>query len=111
MNVLTLAFSYFINVDILFSVWLFQIINTLEQGVLARVGIAADSGTAVPGGLVAVQFIGGMIAFALWGFWIARRHLKTVWRHVLGHDTNLRDEDEFISYRPPWSLAPADSPT
>ncbi|MYA76433.1 MAG: hypothetical protein F4Y17_02225, partial [Gemmatimonadetes bacterium] len=72
MNVLTLAFSYFINVDILFSVWLFQIINTLEQGVLARVGIVADSGTAVPGGLVAVQFIGGMIAFALWGFWIAR---------------------------------------
>ncbi len=99
MNVLTFAFSYFINVDILFSVWVFQIINTLEQGVLARIGIAADSGTAVPGGLVAVQFIGGMIAFALWGFWIARRHLKTVWHHVLGHDTNLRDEDELISYR------------
>ncbi len=99
MNVLTFAFSYFINVDILFSVWVFQIINTLEQGVLARIGIFADSGTAVPGGLVAVQFIGGMIAFALWGFWIARRHLKTVWRHVLGHDTNLRDEDELISYR------------
>ncbi len=99
MNVLTLAFSYFINVDILFSVWVFQIVRTLEQGVLARVGIVADSGTAVPGGLVAVQFIGGMIAFALWGFWIARRHLKTVWRHVRGHETNLRDEDEFISYR------------
>ena len=99
MNVLTFAFSYFINVDILFSVWLFQIINTLEQGVLARLGVVADSGTAVPGGLVAVQFIGGMIAFALWGFWIARRHLGTVWRHVRGMETNLRDEDEFISYR------------
>ena len=99
MNVLTFAFSYFINVDILFSVWLFQIINTLEQGVLARLGVVADSGTAVPGGLVAVQFIGGMIAFALWGFWIARRHLGTVWRHVRGRETNLRDEDEFVSYR------------
>ncbi len=99
MNVLTVAFSYFINVDILFSVWLFQIIRTLEQGVLARFGVIAESGTAVPGGLVAVQFIGGMIAYALWGFWIARRHLGTVWRHVWKHDTNLRDEDEFISYR------------
>jgi len=99
MNILTFAFSYFINVDILFSVWLFQIINTLEQGVLARIGVVAASGTAIPGGLVAVQFIGGMIAFALWGFWIARRHLATVWRHVRGHETNLRDEDEFISYR------------
>ena len=99
MNILTFAFSFFINVDILFSVWFFQIINTLEQGVLARIGVAADSGTAVPGGLVAVQFIGGMIAFALWGFWIARRHLAMVWRHVLGRETILRDEDEFISYR------------
>ncbi len=99
MNVLTFAFSYFINVDILFSVWLFQIINTLEQGGLARLGIVADSGTAVPGGLVTVQFIGGMIAFALWGIWIARRHLATVWRHALGGTTNLRDEDEFFSYR------------
>ena len=99
MNVLTFAFSYFINVDILFSVWLFQIINTLEQGVLARLGVVAASGTAVPGGLVAVQFIGGMIAFALWGFWIARRHLGMVWRHVRGRETNLRDEDEFVSYR------------
>ena len=99
MNVLTFAFSYFINVDILFSVWLFQIINTLEQGVLARLGIVAASGTAVPGGLVAVQFIGGMIAFALWGFWIARRHLRTVWHQVRGRETNLREEDEFVTYR------------
>lgn len=99
MNVLTLAFSYFVNIDVLFSVWVFQIINTLEQGFIARFGIASDSGTAVPGGLVAVQFVGGMIAFAIWGFWIARRHLRTVWKHVLGNDTNLDDEDEFISYR------------
>lgn len=99
MNILTLAFSYFVNIDVLFSVWFFQIINTLEQGIIARLGIVSDSGTAVPGGLVAVQFVGGMIAFAIWGFWIARRHLLTVWQHVLGNDTNLDDEDEFISYR------------
>ncbi len=99
MNVLTFAFSYFINVDILFSVWLFQIVNTMEQGILARLGIAGDSGTAVPGGLVAVQFVGGMVAFALWGFWVARRHLRTVWQHVRGRETNLREEDEFVSYR------------
>jgi len=99
MNVLSFAFSYFINADILFSVWFFQIINTLEQGVLARIGVTAASGTVIPGGLVAVQFIGGMIAFSLWGIWTARRHLATVWRHVLGRATNLRDEDEFLSYR------------
>lgn len=99
MNVLSFAFSFFINADILFSVWLFQIINTLEQGVLARVGVTAASGTVIPGGLVAVQFIGGMIAFSLWGVWTARRHLATVWRHALGRPTNLSDQDEFFSYR------------
>ena len=99
MNILSFAFSYFINADILFSVWLFQIINMLEQGVLARVGVTAASGTVIPGGLVAVQFIGGMIAFSLWGVWTARGHLAMVWRHALGRPTNLRDEDEFLSYR------------
>ena len=98
-NVLAFAFSYFLNLDVLFSVWFFQLINTIEQGLLARVGIVGDSGTVVPGGLVAVQFVGGMIAFSLWGFWIARRHLRTVWHHILGNKTNLRDDDEFISYR------------
>ena len=99
MNVITIVFAYFMNMDVLFSIWFFQIVNTLQQGILARIGVIADSGTAVPGGLVAVQFIGGMVAYALWGFWVARGHFRMVWRHVTGHPTDLRDRDEFLSYR------------
>lgn len=99
MNVITFALSFFMNVDILFSIWFFQVFKTIEQGLLTRVGINAGSGTAIPGGLVAVQFIGGMIAFVIWVLWTARRHFGEVWRHVWGHSSTLRDEDEFLSYR------------
>ncbi|MBM3262874.1 MAG: hypothetical protein FJY97_05535 [candidate division Zixibacteria bacterium] len=99
MNLISFTLSFFINVDVLFSIWVFQLLNTLEQGTLNRIGITAASGTAIPGGLVAVQFIGGMIAFACWMLWTARRHLGEVWRHVGGKTSSLRDEDEWISYR------------
>jgi len=99
MNVITFTLSFFMNVDILFSIWFFQILKTLEQGLLTRVGINSVSGTAIPGGLVAVQFIGGLIAFVIWGFWTARRHLSEVWRHIRGGPSSLRDEDELLPYR------------
>jgi hypothetical protein len=99
MNLISFTLSFFINVDVLFSIWVFQIFNTLEQGTLYRIGVTAGSGSVVPGGLVAVQFIGGMIAFVVFVIWSARRHLKEVWRHVRGGATTLRDADELISYR------------
>jgi hypothetical protein len=99
MNLISFTMSFFINVDVLLSIWVFQVVNTLEQGILNRVGIVASSGTAVPGGLVAVQFIGGMIVFSVWVVWIARRHLREVWQHIRRGPSTLRDEEELISYR------------
>ena len=99
MNLISFTMAFFINVDVLFSIWLFQIFNTLEQGTLNRIGISASSGTVIPGGLVAVQFIGGMIAFVGFVVWTARRHLGEVWRHIRKRPTSLNDEDELISYR------------
>ena len=99
LNIVAFTMSFFMNVDVLFSIWVFQIFNTLETGMLNRLGITASSGTAVPGGLVAVQFIGGMIVFVLAGVWMARRHLREVWRHIRGLPSTLCDEDELLSYQ------------
>ena len=98
-NVISFTMSFFMNVDVLFSIWFFQVFSTLENAILNRIGVAASSGTAVPGGLVAVQFIGGMIIFVLVGLWMARRHLKEVWRHIGGNRTTLQDRDELLPYR------------
>jgi hypothetical protein len=94
-----LAFAYFIHVDILFSVWFFQLVKVLEAGILNRIGILSTSSTVVPGGLVSIQFIGGMISFVLVGLWMARHHLKEVWHTALGRKTALNNQEELFSYR------------
>lgn len=94
-----LCFSFFVNLEILFSVWFFQIFRVIQMGLLNQFGISAPSTTIVPGGLVAIQFSGGLIMFVLWGLWMARNHLRRVFRHAFRQDTELQDEDELLSYR------------
>lgn len=94
-----LCFAFFVNVEILFSVWFFQILGILETGVLNRLGVISPATAIVPGGLVSIQFSGRLIMFVLWGFWMARGHLAMVYRHAIGKPTDLNDEDELFSYR------------
>ena len=94
-----LCFSFFVNLEILFSVWFFQLFRIIQTGMLNQFGVTAPSTAIVPGGLVSIQFSGGLIMFVLWGFWMARDHLKQVFRHAFGRETKLRDEDELFSYR------------
>lgn len=94
-----LCFAFFVNIEILFSVWIFQLVGILQTGILNRIGVVSPATTIVPGGLVSIQFSGGLIMFVLWGLWMARGHLKMVWQHALGMATELRDEDELFSYR------------
>ncbi len=94
-----LCFAFFVNVEILFSVWLFQVLGILEIGLLNRIGVVSPAETIVPGGLVSIQFCGGLIMFALIGGWMARKHIRNVLRKSLGRESDLRDEDELFSYR------------
>ncbi len=94
-----LCFSFFVNLEILFSVWFFQLFRIIQTGMLNQFGISSPSTSIVPGGLVSIQFCGGLIMFVLWGGWMARDHLKQVFRHAFGRETKLRDEEELFSYR------------
>lgn len=94
-----LCFAFFVNVEILFSVWFFQVLGILETGMLNRIGVVSPAETIVPRGLVSIQFCGGLIMFALIGGWMARKHIGDVWRKTLGRESNLKDEDEMFSYR------------
>ncbi|MBI4551080.1 MAG: hypothetical protein HY710_02335 [Candidatus Latescibacteria bacterium] len=99
LNLSILCLSFFINAEILFSVWLFILIGILQNGILNRLGFVSTSSTIIPGGLVSIQSIGGMIAFVLLGLWMARRHLREVWLKALGRPSDLQDHNEFFSYR------------
>lgn len=94
-----LCFAFFVNVEILFSVWFFQVLGILETGMLNRFGVVSPAETIVPRGLVSIQFCGGLIMFALISVWMARKHIRNVLRKSLGRESDLRDENEMFSYR------------
>ncbi|MBT5873578.1 MAG: hypothetical protein HOH43_09180 [Candidatus Latescibacteria bacterium] len=97
LNIFSLCFAFFINAEILFSLWFFQLVGIIQTGFMNRIGLTSAS--LVPGGLVSIQFIGGMIFFVLWGLWMARHHLKEVTAHAFGKSTSLDDGEELFSYR------------
>lgn len=97
LNIFNLCFAFFINAEILFSLWFFQLFGIIQAGFLNRIGMTSTS--LVPGGLVSIEFIGGMIFYVLWGLWMARRHLREVVLHAFGRPTTLDDREEMFSYR------------
>lgn len=50
-------------------------------------------------GILAHQSIGAMIALVLFGIWIARGHLRGVFRKAFIGDASIDDSDEIMSYR------------
>lgn len=99
LNVFVLCLLFFVNTEILFSLWTFQVLYNIQAGVLNTLGISSISGTIVAGGLVGIQAIGGLIIFVLWGLWMARQHIIKVVHTALGHTSDLDDADELFSYR------------
>lgn len=99
LNLFVLCIAFFANTEILFSVWFFLLLSIIQKGVLARFGFLSTADTIVPGGLVSIQSIGGMVMYVLIGIWMARRHLRDVWNKAFGRPSNLKDEDEMFSYR------------
>lgn len=99
MNVFVFCLLIFVNRDVLLSMWLFLIFYVLQQGALNVVGIGSTSGTIIHGGLAGIQSIAGLVTFVLFGLWMARRHLREVWRHALGRTGKLDDDEELFSYR------------
>ena len=98
-NVFVLCLLIFVNRDVLLSMWLFLVFYVLQEGSLNLVGIGSTSGTIIHGGLAGIQSIAGLVTFVLVGLFMARRHLKVVWRHALGRKGELDDSEELFSYR------------
>lgn len=94
-NFLVMGFAYFTNLEILLSIWLFHLLAILQAGTMTRVGL----GLGLSAGGVGPQSEGALVFFALWGLWMARRHLAEVVRKCLNPRYPLDDSREFFSYR------------
>ena len=43
--------------------------------------------------------MGALVFLAAWGLWMAREHLKAVWRKALNSKCDVDDSGELLSYR------------
>lgn len=99
----TLGFAYFAPVEVLFSVWFFYLVNVGEGTVFSRIGYGLteagnDQYCSTPPAL-AWQGLGAMCFLVLWGTWIARGHLKDVFRKAISAGCEVDDSGEIVSYR------------
>ena len=104
LNWYTLGFAYMVSTHILFSVWVWHLIVTVESMVFNSVGYTLGAAGDYYGSRDAItnwQGFGGFIVFVLWGLWMARGHLRDVLRGALGIEP-ANDERELLPYR--WAV-------
>ena len=98
-----LGFFYFLKTDVAFSLWFFNLLLYGVRGLFGVLGVAMHDPTArihvVEDTILAHQSTGAMLALFLGGLWVARDHLRGVFRKAFTGDRAIDDSDEVLSYR------------
>lgn len=97
-GIFTVFFSYYASLDVLFSIWFFDLLFILEGGWLNKLGYQAISPYYYRG-VYAWQTKGAFYVLIFSTFWVARRHLRDVIMKALGKDDSVDDSGELMSYR------------
>ena len=95
------GFAYFINLDVSFSICFFYLLAVIEEGLFNRFGVTISEANFCGTSFVPVgwQMIGVWFTVVGWGLWIARSHLRDVFRKAFKGDAKIDDSDELLSYR------------
>ena len=97
---LIIGVSYFVDLDISFSIVFFHILLNLQMGFINRFGI--DIGPTHVAGNTQFenwQDLGALFFIVPWGLWMARSHLKDVVRKAWTGDPDIDDSQELLPYR------------
>lgn len=94
---LILMVVYLCPVHILGSIVIFHVLATFKMGLIRRYG-APDIGFASTDMRLFLwtESHGALVFVGLWSIWIARRHLRGIWRQVLSGEG---DQREVLNYR------------
>ncbi len=94
-----MCFAYFASLEVLFSLWFFDLVFIIEGGVLNRLGEKAISPYFMTG-RYAWQTAGAFISLTLWWLVMSRSHLREAFLKALhpGRST-LDDSRQLLSYR------------
>jgi len=103
LNTYTIGFSYFIKLEILFSIWFFHFVLMSEIALIRKTGFQFGRMHQSGGGwgdpLVQWQCMGALWVFVGWGIYAARHHLKAVFRRAFLSAPDVDDTQEMMSYR------------
>jgi len=98
-----IGFSYFINLDIAFGLWVFNLLAKIQEGAFNVLGITSTEKLGIysipTSPILAHQKMGAMIVLVLFGLWVGRGHPKEVLRKTLGDAPDVDDSGEILSYR------------
>ena len=102
-NFLVLGISYLVPLEILVSIFLFNMLGHLQIFLINIAGIPIlDSHPLPPGAYYSnlnLQSIGALVVMVGFGLYEARHHLRDVFRKAFGSAPEVDDEDEFLYYR------------
>ena len=105
-NFFVLGFAYFANLDVLLSLWLLRVLYIIQVGTFNRLGV--DTGgneDQFSYGVAGWQSYGALTAVVLWGLWVARGHLRNVFRKAFFQKEVVDDSRDLMSYRTAvWGL-------
>jgi len=103
LNTYTIGFGYFVNLEVLFSLWFFHLFLLTQNAVFRRMGFYFGSdhkgGGAYSDPVIQWQCAGALFAFVVVGLYVGRRHLGDVFRRAFRGDAAVEDRDEFMSCR------------
>jgi len=98
-STVVICFSYFASLEVLFSIWFFDLLFILEGGTLNRLGVNAISPNYGTGRFI-WQTAGAFVGLSVWWLFISRFHLwKAVKKAIRPDSQEIDDSRELLSYR------------
>jgi len=97
-----IGLAYLLSLDVSLSLWLFALLATIETGIFNLIGFSIgpmQAGSDPGPQTVANQGLGAMIVLVGSCIWVARAHLKDVFKKAFKGDKSIDDRDEALSYR------------
>ena len=97
-----MGLAYFLSLEVAFSLWFFHVLARVQTGIFGILGFHLKGRHEIFCGSspsVAHQGMGAMIVLVVYGLWMARGHLKRVFKKAFTGRSDLDDLEEMLSYR------------
>ena len=103
-----IGFVYLVNLEVSFSLWFFSLLFTVMRGMFDITGISTTENIGIYGCAGYAIFghlgFGAIITYAGYNLFVAKEHLKDVWRSAIGKKI-ADDSNEILSYKTAfWGL-------